>query len=263
MANAPTYDAWRGHTLIDRDGTKVGKVDDIYADDRTGRPEWMTVHTGLFGTRSSFVPIQGTSPRGNDLQAPYTKDQIKGAANVDADGHIDAEEVATLYRHYALELDESSRTGRGGPMAEEAGETGGPDGPDAAMTRSEEELRVGRETVETGKARLHKYVVTEEVQATVPLQHEEVRVEREPVTDADAAMAGPEIAEADYEVTLHEDRPVVSTQAVPKERVRLETETVTDEETVSGTVRKERIEAEGVEGEAFREGLDEGRDELR
>ncbi|MFF8833223.1 DUF2382 domain-containing protein [Streptomyces sp. NPDC015131] len=117
---------------------------------------------------------------------------------------------------------------------------------DDAMTRSEEQLHVGVEQREAGRARLRKYVVTEEVQQTVPVRHEEVVVEREPITDAnrEAALSGPEITEAEHEVTLHAERPVVETETTPVERVRLRTDEVTEEQTVRGEVRKERIEAD-------------------
>jgi uncharacterized protein (TIGR02271 family) len=115
------------------------------------------------------------------------------------------------------------------------------------MTRSEEELRVGTAEQERGRARLRKYVVTEEVQQTVPVRREEVRVEREPITDAnvDDAVAGPEISEEEHEVVLHEERPVVEKRTVPKERVRMEKESVTEEAQVSEQVRKEQIETDG------------------
>jgi stress response protein YsnF len=117
---------------------------------------------------------------------------------------------------------------------------------DEAMTRSEEELHVSVERREAGRARLHKYVEVEEAQETVPLRHEEVRLEREPITESNrgAALSGPEISEADHYVTLHEDRPVVETEVVPKERVRMRVEEHTEQRTVRGRVRKERIEAE-------------------
>jgi uncharacterized protein (TIGR02271 family) len=116
------------------------------------------------------------------------------------------------------------------------------------MTRSEEHLRVGKESVERGRVRLRKYVTVEEEQVTVPLRREQVRVEREPITEAniDQAMAGPDISEAEEEVILPEERPVVASETVPVERVRVEKETVTEQETVSGQVRKEHIEAEGT-----------------
>ncbi|MEV8070167.1 PRC and DUF2382 domain-containing protein [Streptomyces sp. NPDC085995] len=134
---------------------------------------------------------------------------------------------------------ERSRTGAG--MG-----TGTGMGRDDAMTRSEERLHIGVESREVGRARLRKYVVTEEVEQTVPLRHDEVRVEREPITDAnrDAALIGPEIGEAEYEVVLHEERPVVETETVPVERVRLTTEEHISEETVRARLRKEHIKGE-------------------
>jgi len=120
---------------------------------------------------------------------------------------------------------------------------------DDAMTRSEERLNVGTRTEEIGRARLRKYVVTENVTQTVPVSHEEVRVEREPITDANvgAAMDGPAISEEEHEVTLRAERPVVEKEAVPVERVRLNTETVTDEAQVNEELRKEQIDVDGAD----------------
>ena len=115
------------------------------------------------------------------------------------------------------------------------------------MTRSEEELRIDKSTQEVGKARLRKWIETEQVSTTVPVSREQVRVEREPITqgNVDEAMSGPELSEDEHEVTLHEEKVVADKQVVPKERVRLEKEQVTEEESVTGEVRKERIEVEG------------------
>ena len=114
------------------------------------------------------------------------------------------------------------------------------------MTRSEEELRVGTAQRERGRVRLRKYVTTEQVQQTVPVRRERVRVEREPITDAniDAATSGPDISEAEHEVMLREEEPVVEKRVVPKERVRLDKDTVTGEERVAEEVRKEQIEVQ-------------------
>ena len=124
------------------------------------------------------------------------------------------------------------------------------------MTRSEEELRVGTAQRERGRARLRKYVVTENVTQTVPVSHEEVRVEREPVTGANvsAAMSGPDISEEEHEVTLHAERPVVEKEAVPVERVRLGTETVTEQHQVSEQIRKEQIDEPDVDADLRRDG---------
>jgi len=117
-------------------------------------------------------------------------------------------------------------------------------GADDAMTRSEERLHVGKESVEAGKARLHKYVTSEHVEKEIPLQKESVVLEREPITDAnrDRAYAGPEIKEAEYEVNLREEVPVVSKETVAKERVRLAKNVEQTTESVGGDVRKEHIE---------------------
>ena len=114
------------------------------------------------------------------------------------------------------------------------------------MTRSEEELLVGTRAHEAGRVRLRKYVVTEYVQQSVPVQREEVRIEREPISDAnvDRALAGPGISEEEHEVVLHEEELVVEKRVVPKERVRLAKDTVTDEQQVTEQLRKERIDVD-------------------
>jgi uncharacterized protein (TIGR02271 family) len=267
MATMQDIETWRGRTLVDRDGDKIGKVEDVYLDRQSGEPEWVAVKTGIFGSNVSFVPIQDASTAGDDLQVAYTKDQVKDAPNIDPDGELSPEEERRLYSHYGRgdydewTTDSEDRTeatyGRddrfGGGVDADGDATGtvGRDtsGPttDDAMTRSEEELAVGTQRRETGRARLRKYVTTENVTQTVPVQREEVRVEREPITDAnvDRAVDGPEITEEEHEVTLHTEEPVVEKRVVPKERVRLDKDVHTDEETVSEDVRRERIEADG------------------
>jgi uncharacterized protein (TIGR02271 family) len=242
--------SWRGRDVIGSDGEKIGKLNEVYLDQQTGKPEWALVNTGLFGTKSNFVPLAGASPSGEDVQVRFTKDQVKDAPGVSADGELSQDEEARLYEHYGLDYSESRSDtglpegGRGGRRRGSGTEaaTG-----DDAMTRSEEELRVGTAETERGRARLVKWVETEEVQKTVPVRREKARIEREPITDAnmDEATAGPEITESEHEVVLREEEPVVEKRVVPKERVRMEKDSVTDEEQVSEEVRKERIEAEG------------------
>jgi uncharacterized protein (TIGR02271 family) len=245
MVDVDTVRSWQGRTLVDRDGDRIGDIDAIYVDDQTGEPEWALVTTGFFGTRATFVPLAQATARGDQVQVPYEKQRVKDAPNMDPDSHLSEQEEQELWRHYGLE------DGTGYEAAGTDRDTVGRDvsGPttDDAMTRSEEELRVGTETRERGRARLRKYVVTEQQTVTVPVQREEVRVEREPITDAnlDDATSGPDISEEEHEVTLREEEVVVDKRAVPKERVRLDTETVTEERQVSEEVRKEQIEVEG------------------
>ena len=302
-----------GRDVYDQSGDKIGSASEVYLDDESGQPEWVTVKTGLFGTKESFVPLQGADLTDDGLRVPVSKSQVKDAPKVDTDGHLSPQEEQELYRYYGLGSGQGTtgttgnigtagmagtgHTGRdttatettgnigtagvagtghtdrdrdGIPDAME-GRTGGrtdrdgdgvyddvqgrtvgrdTSGPttDDAMTRSEERLNVGTRTEEAGRARLRKYVVTENVTETVPVSREEVRVEREPITDANVgnAMDGPAISEEEHEVTLHAERPVVEKEAVPVERVRLDKETVTEQERVSADVRKEEIEVDGV-----------------
>ena len=263
-----TAQSWQGRTMVDPAGDKLGTIDAIYLDNETGQPEWATVTSGLFAAKTAFVPLAQAQATGDSVQVPYDKDQVKNAPTMQADGQLSQDDEAELYRHYGLDYTESrsdsglpagiagqgidSRDRDGDGISDDVQDsavgrdTSGPT-TDDAMTRSEEELRVGTETRERGRARLRKYVTTEQQTVTVPVQREEVRVEREPITDAnlDAATSGPAISEEEHEVTLREEEVVVDKRAVPKERVRLDTETVTEERQVAEEVRKEHIEVDG------------------
>jgi uncharacterized protein (TIGR02271 family) len=263
-------------TAYDRDGDKIGTVGQVYYDDDTDQPKWVTVNTGLFGLRETFVPIQGAQLGDDRVTLAYDKAKVKDAPHIGQDGHLSTQEEERLYRYYGLDYagagtgnagitgdetagrhalrDTATGTGlprdldRDGAYDNVAGGAVGQDtsGPttDHAMTRSEEELRVGTETREAGRARLRKHVVTEHQRVTVPVSREEVRVEREPITDANrgAAYDGPAISEEEHEVTLRRERPVVETEAVPVERV-----TVTEQQTVGGEVRKEQIDVDDAQ----------------
>jgi uncharacterized protein (TIGR02271 family) len=272
MTSPAQYNDVIGSTAVDSDGDKIGKVGQIYLNDSTGEPEWVTVSTGMFGTRESFAPLHGARVADGEVQLAVTKQLVKDAPSIDTDGHLDGSETDTLYQHYSAYLNGSADTGTGtvsdgtttqtggeyvGQGTEYAGrdtvgteghDTSGPN-TDDAMTRSEERLHVGKESVQAGRARLRKYVVTENVTQTVPVSHEEVRVEREPITEAnrDAALDGPAITEEEHEVTLNAERPVTEKETVPVERVRLGTETVTEQAEVNDQVRKEQIEEPDVD----------------
>jgi uncharacterized protein (TIGR02271 family) len=258
-----------GGNVLTTDGDKIGSLGQIYADDDSGEPTFVTVKTGLFGTSESFVPLEGARLEGNDILVPYSKDQVKDAPRVAEDGYLEPEEEDRLYAHYGLGAgttytDTTGGTGRtdtGTDTYASGDETIGTTardttagGTDDAMTRSEERLNVGTEKQAAGRARLRKYVTTENVTQTVPVEREEVRLEREPITDENrgAAMSGPDLREDEHEVTLHEERPVVEKETVPVERVRLDKETVTDDVTVQEEVRKENIDTDTDTGETRR-----------
>jgi uncharacterized protein (TIGR02271 family) len=226
-------------------GDKIGSLGQIYVDLSTGEPSWVTVRTGLFGMSESFVPLEGATDNGKDIMVNYHKDTVKDAPRIDADRDLSPEEEETLYAHYGMTSGSGHRDRDKGRDRDKKGHTSGT-ATDEAMTVSEERLRVGTEKRERGRARLRKYVVTENVTKTVPVSHEEVRVEREPITDANvgAAKSGPDISEEEHEVVLREERPVVEKDVVPTERVRLTKKTSTHDETVSGEVRKEQVDTD-------------------
>ena len=264
MIGTDTIDRVIGQDVYDEAGEKIGSAGEVYLDDESGQPEWVTVKTGLFGTKESFVPICDANLTNDGLRIPVTKAQVKDAPKIDTDGHLSPAEEAELYRYYGMtegtsgmatnEVADMRATDTTDTRTTDAAGTVGHDtsGPttDDAMTLSEERLNVGTRREEVGRARLRKYVVTENVTQTVPVSREEVRIEREPITDANVgnAMDGPAISEEEHEVTLNAERPVVEKEAVPVERVRLDKQTVTGEENVSDTVRKEAVETDGIEG---------------
>ncbi|MFD3651932.1 PRC and DUF2382 domain-containing protein [Streptomyces sp. NPDC058620] len=311
-----------GLNVYDSEGEKVGSVGRVYVDDVTGKPDWITVKTGMFGMKESFVPLAGARRVASDLHISHPKEKVKDAPRVDADAHLSVSEEEELYRHYGLTKRSTTKpagtagtgtgTGPGAPTAAGTGTMGAAGAAGAAgtprpgtgkattagtagmagtgtgagrhrdtsattgrplvgagtersaadrghkdeMIRSEEQLHVGTEEYESGKARLHKYVVTENVTRTVPVSHEEVRVVREPLLPNEKSAGRSDIGEQDVEVTLHAERATVRKEAVPVERVRLETNKVTEQKEVSAEVRKEKIDY--AEGKDMGSGKDTG-----
>ncbi len=250
-----------GRELHGSDGKKIGTIDTLYADREDGQPTFATVHTGLFGSHTTFVPVQEATVQGNHVVVPYDQALVKDAPRIEADQELSPEEEERLYTHYRVGQTTAApiaSTGTAGQDVSSVGtgreevrgtvghDTSGPS-TDDAMTRSEERLQVGTQQAEVGRARLRKYIVTENATTTVPVSREQVRVEREPITESNAGQAldGPDLSEDEHEVVLHAEKPVVAKETVPVERVRLGTETVTEEQTVSEQVRKEQIETDG------------------
>jgi uncharacterized protein (TIGR02271 family) len=270
MINESDYGSVVGCTAYASDGDKIGKVGQLYLDDETGAPEFITVNTGLFGTSESFVPVAEATFSGDRLTVPFSKDKVKDAPNVDLgpQEHLDQSEERRLYEYYGLAYAGSGNTGTDGLLGTtgdvgtgtagtttgtgtgtsftEGHDTSGPT-TDQAMTRSEEHVEVGTTAQEVGRARLRKYVTVEHETHTVPVRKEHAVLETEPITgdNIDEATSGPAISDEEHEVVLTEERAVVDKTVEPVERVRLGTETTTEEQTVTEEVRKEHIEAEG------------------
>ena len=271
LANATAYDV---------DGEKLGGVKDVYVNDTTGQPDFVSVNHGMFGGGDSIVPLRGHTLRDGELHLAFPKDRVQDAPELDENGHLTTEDQDAFYRHYGLEgtqdvttYETDNRTAQAGAAgtgaAAGAGYAAGEREVDAdrrdvanndEIVRSEEQLNVSKDRVETGQVRLRKYVVNETENVEVPVEREEVRVVREPITDADRANYDGNIGEQEASVTLHEDRVNVAKESVPVEKVSLEKDTVQDTERVSEEVRKERFETDGVvEGDV----RDADRDNLR
>jgi len=212
----------RGAPVLDSTGDQIGKVEEIFYDADGGHPEWIGLGTGFLGTKRVLVPVQSAQVQGDGIQVPFEKDHVKGAPDIDED-EISEETERELYAYYGL----------GGRGDGDGGQT---------VTRHEEELAVGTQQVETGRARLHKWVETEPVALDVELRQETARVTREPV---DEPVSDAELGEDEIHVPLHGERPVVQKRTVAKERVGIETDVTTDRETVEDEVRKERVEVDG------------------
>ncbi|WP_346620864.1 PRC and DUF2382 domain-containing protein [Blastococcus montanus] len=238
-----------GATAYGADGDKLGTVDHFFVDDRTGEPTWVAVTTGLFGTRHSVAPAREATWADGTLRLPVSIDAVKTAPPMDGN-HLDPGEEAELRRHYGLESTDTARTG----AADTAPPTAADAGTDGTMIRSEERLRISTEQVAARRVRLVKYVVTEEVTMTVPIRREEIRLEEVPMDDADegtGSVTGESLVTGDTapsaaagmpdEIILHTERPVVSVEVVPVERVRLRSEFVQGQETVTEQVQREQI----------------------
>jgi hypothetical protein len=257
--NIETARGWLGRVMVDRDSNSIGEVVDIYLDTETGRPEWAVVRTGLFGMRSTFVPLAEAREVGDQLQVPHRRVQVKEAPNIEPDGQLSEAEEAELYRHYGLDYDtvtldngapagqardgaageatKPERTDQAGATATHTPEpastaagglvdtgisaqprtptpgSGSPGldrAPDASVTEpvgpaGQDQFPVGEgvsrpfvyETPgrpeggagarrrQPGQVRLRRYLVTEVVTDTEAGQRHEVRVQREPVSDAE------------------------------------------------------------------------------
>ncbi|MBK0866400.1 PRC and DUF2382 domain-containing protein [Saccharopolyspora sp. HNM0986] len=311
-----------GSDVYDTGGERIGRVGNVYVDDSSHQPEWVTVRTGMFGTKESFVPLTGAERSDRGINVGVSKEKVRDAPRVDVEhGHLSDNEGRDLYTYYGMQPGSTSPQQRDVPRQQSTGgtegaaagtataasgsrtteqetrssatgsetgtastsaagtastttgatETGSMSGTrqsgataqrtagestargDSAgmksMTRCEERLRINTEQAESGRVRVRKYVVTEQQSVTVPVSHEEVRIEREPISESErGSMSSARMGEEEQEVVLHEDRPTVSKESVPVERIRLRTETVTEERTVQDEVRMERFDVQDQSG---------------
>ncbi|WP_181035059.1 YsnF/AvaK domain-containing protein [Arthrobacter sp. B0490] len=195
-----------GANVLSEDGAVLGPMGQLYVDDATGEPSWVTVATHTMGNPESFAPLRGAALAGRDVRLPYTHAKVYDSPKMSLDGHLSPEEEQHLLRYYGLMapkddagtdqaaatagIADSGRTAdsdradtdRSRDTDRTRTQSSRPEG-DYSMTRSEEQLRVGTEIRETERVRLVKRVVTEDVTMTVQIRREELVVERVPVKD--------------------------------------------------------------------------------
>ncbi|WP_422115199.1 DUF2382 domain-containing protein [Brachybacterium sp. UNK5269] len=244
--------------VVDRTGDKLGKVGQVYLDNDTHQPSWVTVNIGLFGTNESFIPLAEASYADGTITVPYEKSFVKDAPNIAEDGELGRDQEGELFAYYGV-TGAAAGTGTGtgtgtGHRGDAAGRrddahVGTGNRTDSGdVTLHEERAHVGTEKVETGRVRLRKHVVTDTKQVEVPVQREEVVLEREP---ADGRTGGT-LTDDEVEVTLTEERPVVTKETVATENVSLGKRAVTDTETVQTDVAREEVEIEDGTGKPRR-----------
>ena len=226
----------RGAPVYSSDGEQIGEVEEIFLDNQTQKPEWIGIGTGFMGTKRVLVPVEGGQADGDAFRVPYPKDQVKNAPDVDSD-EISQDLEAELYSYYGLQYGEQ-RSDTGLP---EGGAPAGDMTDDLSVTRSEEELAVGKRSVEQGHVRLRQYVETEPVEMDVALQRETAQVRTEEINQP---VSGAELGEQEIEVPLHGEEAVVEKQAVARERVSIDKDVATEHATVADEVRKERVEVD-------------------
>lgn len=218
MANV-TANQLIGNPIYDKELHKVGKLSHLYIDEATHRPTWATVKTGFFGNKESFVPLTLAELREDDgeIVVMTDKDVIMNAPNLEPDSELTPKEQAELYRYYYAaeghprgptqgdQMQESEQQQHADPERRSETERNADD----SMTRYEEEMQVGKKSEEIGRVRLKKYVVTENTTVTIPLSHEEVRIEREPAMDEyrNDAVSGPDMFDDQQESVLHQEMP--------------------------------------------------------
>ena len=266
-------DQYADYTVYDRDGDKIGKVDDLFVDEHD-QPEYIGVKMGFLGTRSTLIPWEIATVDENDrrIEVSVDKAQAKEGPSFDDDEDITPDYEERVYSHYGLQRAQTNGEGSGygdyygddeagkvGPgMREGDTETGEfrghaeddegvhqshgsdlEDEDELRVQRTEEELRAGTREREAGRLNVRKRVRTEREQVRVPTKREEVSVERVPVNEE---RTGAEIGEDEVSMPVVEEEAVVGKEAVVKEEIRVRKDVVQDEQVVEEDVRKEEVD---------------------
>src|SRR5918994_1677691 len=231
-------DQYAGYEVYDRDGEKIGKVDDLFVDEND-QPEYIGVKLGFLGTRSTLIPMD--LARVNDerqlIEVATDKDTVKSGPSFDDDREITPDFENEVNSYYGLQSTQSTEERR----SYDAYPTETTDEDELRIQRSEEELRAGTREREAGALTVRKRVVTDRQRMEVPTRREEVTVERVPV-EGEASEA--EIGDDEVRIPVTEEEVVVEKRPVAKEEVRIRKDVVEDTEVVEEDVRREEVEVD-------------------
>ncbi len=277
-------DEYAGYTVVDQDGSKIGKVDDLFLDEND-RPEYFGVKMGFLGTSSTLIPadIATVDKERGFIEVSQTKDSVKNGPAFNDDHEITPEYENEVRSYYSLgaangdedrgsygDYESGEHSGAGTTGSTSAGTVGSgmsmgdtesgefrehdrneegvaqsgsdlEDEDELRVQRSEEELRAGTREREAGSMKVRKRVRTDRERIEVPVKHEEVSVERVPVS-GEATEA--QIGEDEVSIPVTEEEVVVSKKAVAKEEIRLRKDVVEGTEVVEEDVRREEVDVE-------------------
>jgi uncharacterized protein (TIGR02271 family) len=258
-----------GARVTGSDGKVIGTVEQVFRDDADGTPAWARIRSGKTGR---FVPVSTGELTPEGLRVPFDSRKVMAGPNIDAGQHMSAAQAEEIRKYYGIAVPAQEAPSREARSREAPsrpaqsyqtpsrsapsyqtpsrqapygqapyGQRGRPTEQEW-LVRQEERLEVDKETVETGRVRLHKYVDVEPVQETVRTFHDEYDIERITVTAQDRISG--DIGEEEQEIILYEERPVPRKEIVPVERIRLRTKRIEEDSVVRDELRRERVEVE-------------------
>jgi uncharacterized protein (TIGR02271 family) len=234
-----------GFEALDSMGNKIGKIDGVWVDDATGELEFIGVKTGWLMGKTHIIPAaQAQIDNGSQtVSVPYAQDQIKDAPSYGTNDELSPDDESQIYSYYGI--DRSTGTSPTGlPSGDQVGtyQSSDTDTGERSVQLSEEELQVGKRSVEAGRVRLRKVVHTEQQEVPVDLRHEEVNIERVPAGGQDVPDSA--FQEQEIEVPVMREEPVVGKEARVTGQVQVDKTAETETRTVGGEVRREDVEVD-------------------
>ena len=250
----------KGFAVVDEEGKSIGRLEEVLLGENN-QPEYFGINTGLFGRKSTLVPVDLTLINIDQelLMVRVPADKVKDAPEYDDDEAVTPDLEGAVLAHYGLVGKASAGIYPSRVVEPSAGGATGPDvqveKDEVRVLRAEEEVQAGTRSTVAGTVRIRKRVVTEPQQITVTRRREVVEVERVPVGQEASGTEGSEaaprtspvqghIVEGDVEIPVMEEEIVVLKQPVVREEVRVRKSVVEEEQPVDVTVRKEQVEVE-------------------